>query len=141
MRRDQKHAEPLLNRALVALVLIICPMLAIGYGQALAEAPQTEVSTSGEHRHRVRAFFRRHPRIKKAAKAAAIGACIGSGVGLVIGAPVVVAGALGAGKGAAISGVRTSKTWQKMKDKMHRHHEQQIAQKSEKKNNPKEKNL
>lgn len=78
-------------------------------------------------------FFQRHPRLRKAAKAAAIGAGVGTGVGLITGASVAGSAAMGAGRGAAVSGVRTSKTYAKTKDKLlHRDRHDKVADTGEK---------
>jgi len=66
----------------------------------------------------LRSFFNRHPRMRKAAKAAAIGAGIGTGVGLVTGGSIAGSAAGSAGRSAGFSLVRTSKPWQKAKGKL-----------------------
>jgi len=62
-------------------------------------------------------FFDRHPRLRKASKAAVLGAGIGTGLGIVTGGAMGGAGA-GAARGGGFSLVRTSKTWQKAKNKV-----------------------
>lgn len=95
------------------------------------EFPSAQASVANEPQAKgLRSFLRRHPRIRKAAKAGAIGAGIGTGVGLVTGGSVAGSAASSAGRSAGFSLVRTSKPWQKAKSKVvsNKRSKKQVAQ-------------
>ncbi len=73
--------------------------------------------------------FSRHPKLKKIFEGAAIGGGLGTGLGLVTGAGAVAGAAGGAGRGAAFGAVRTTKTWERTKEKVtHRFHKDEKQQ-------------
>lgn len=103
----------------VAFLLVVSTLMSAAGATFVAsleaeanQAPGEVYALKGFH-----SFFDRHPRLRKASKAAVLGAGIGTGLGIVTGGAMGGAAA-GAARGGGFSLVRTSKTWQKAKNKV-----------------------